>query len=81
MSKIIKTYVGYLQGSGLPFGDFVIAVAIMDGSSRRRRRRIPARYRYVVLADSPRDGGWVRVLRYFDNVESAEEAIELFICL
>ena len=42
---------------------------------------ISARYRYVVLADSPRDGGWVRVFGYFKNVESAEEAIGLFMPL
>ena len=50
----------------------------MDGSPRRRKGKNPARYRYVVLGDSPHDGGWVRVFENFKDVESAKEAIEWF---
>ena len=42
---------------------------------------ISARYRYVVVADSPRDGGWVRVFWHYKNIESAEEAIVRFMPL
>ena len=34
---------------------------------------IRARYRYILEANSPLDGGWVR---WFENFDSAEEALE-----
>ena len=37
-----------------------------------------ARYVWVVKAYSPRDGGWVRWFKGFDNEREAWEAVEMF---
>ena len=40
-----------------------------------------ARYRFIVLANSARDGGWVRLFSQFTKSEDAEEATRLFMPL
>ena len=37
---------------------------------------VRARYCYIVLADSPRDGGWVRLFNSFPSRKDALKAVE-----
>ena len=42
---------------------------------------VSARYRYIVFALSPRDGGWVRVFQPFKSENDALTAVELLLPL